>query len=67
MLKGEKLFKWRGGDVSRLEALSDIVYGFALTLLVVSLEVPSQFSDLEAAIGQIPAFAASFTILVMFW
>ena len=30
-------FRWRGGDVSRLEGFSDAVFGFALTLLVVSL------------------------------
>jgi hypothetical protein len=33
-------FRWRGRDVTRIEALSDAVFGFAITLLVVSLEVP---------------------------
>src|SRR6184192_3904993 len=28
-------FRWRGGEVSRLEGFSDAVFGFALTLLVV--------------------------------
>lgn len=67
LLTGEKNFNWRGGDVSRIESLSDIVYGFALTLLVVSLEVPTNYSDLKAAFSQIPSFAASCAILVLFW
>ncbi|HEX6384557.1 MAG TPA: hypothetical protein VF177_07805 [Anaerolineae bacterium] len=39
-------FQWRSREVSRLEGLSDAVMGFALTLLVVSLEVPQTFDDL---------------------
>ena len=33
-------FRWRGHEVSRIEALNDAVFAFAITLLVVSLEVP---------------------------
>ena len=36
----------RGREVSRIEGFSDAVFGFALTLLVVSLEVPESFADL---------------------
>ena len=37
-------FRLRGlGEVSRVEALSDGVIAFAITLLVVSLEVPRTF------------------------
>jgi hypothetical protein len=39
-------FRWRGGDISRLEGLSDAVFAFAVTLLVVSLEVPETFDEL---------------------
>ena len=35
----DQAFRWRGGEVSRLEGLSDAVFAFAVTLLVVSLEV----------------------------
>jgi len=34
---GETDFRWRGGGVSRIEALSDAVFALALTLIVVSL------------------------------
>jgi hypothetical protein len=29
-------FRWRGHEISRVEGLSDAVFGFAVTLLVVS-------------------------------
>ena len=40
-------FRIRSREVSRLEGLSDAVFGFAITLLVVSLEVPETFEELE--------------------
>jgi uncharacterized membrane protein len=60
-------FRWRGGDVSRVEAISDAVFGFALTLIVVSLEAPKTFDDLKHEMFSIPIFACSFTLLLLIW
>lgn len=63
----EPLFRWRGREVSRLENLADAVFGFALTLLVVSTEVPRNFDGLLKVFRDFPAFAACFAILLLFW
>lgn len=63
-----KNFRWRGEDVSRIEALSDAVFAFAVTLIVVSLEVPKTFSDLRNTLTHgIIAFAISFVMLMQVW
>jgi Endosomal/lysosomal potassium channel TMEM175 len=54
-------------DSTRLEAFSDAVFGFALTLLVVALEVPDSFDELAAAMRGFVAFAASFAVLYWIW
>jgi uncharacterized membrane protein len=57
----------RNVEVNRVEALSDAVFGFAITLLVVSLEVPRTFDQLLATMRGFIAFAASFAILFLVW
>jgi uncharacterized membrane protein len=57
----------RGRDVSRIEGFSDAVFGFALTLLVVSLEVPASFADLQRILIGFPAFAVTFVVICWIW
>jgi uncharacterized membrane protein len=66
-LKGEAEFRWRGGDPTRVEALSDMVFAFALTLLVVSNAPPASFADLTDLLWGFPGFAAAFAMLLMIW
>lgn len=66
-LKGETGFNWRGNEPTRVEALSDMVFAFALTLLVVSADPPASFDELTQQLWGFPGFAAAFAILLVVW
>jgi uncharacterized membrane protein len=63
----EEGFSWRGKDISRIETFSDAVFAFAVTLLVVSLEVPNTFDELLATMRGFFGFAISFWLLLAVW
>jgi uncharacterized membrane protein len=65
--QGPQEFRKRGSEILRIEALSDAVFAFSVSLLVASLEVPQTFSELKLILqGAIPFFA-TVSVLFMFW
>jgi uncharacterized membrane protein len=60
-------FRLRGTAMSRVDAFSDVIFGFALTLLVVSLEVPHTFEELHHSLRGFIPFAICFTLLILIW
>ena len=57
----------RKHKISRLEEFSDAVFGFALTLLVLSTTVPRSYDQLTGLMRGLPAFACCFALLVWIW
>ena len=60
-------FHWRGGDVSRIENLSDIVFALSLSLLAVASAPPATYAELIGLFKGVFAFAFAFAILLLIW
>jgi len=59
--------RWRSHEPTRLETFSDAVFAFAVTLIIVSLEVPKTFDELFETMKGFVAFGACFAILFLIW
>ena len=57
----------RNFEIQRIETFSDGVFAFAVTLLIVSLEVPKSFEELLITMRGFFAFGISFLLLIMIW
>lgn len=60
-------FRWRGGSVTRIENLSDIVFALAFGMLVSAATRPTTFSELSSHLLSIVPVAAGFALLVVIW
>lgn len=69
----KKLFKPEGGhtirgnEIYRVEALSDAVFAFTVSLLIMSLEVPKTFGELKHIMLQFFPFLATVSLVFFFW
>ncbi len=58
----------RGEAAKRLDAFVDAAFAFAVTLLIIAGAEPlTSFADLGRALAHVPAFAAGFALVTMFW
>ena len=60
-------FRLRGTAISRIEVFSDVIFGLALTLLVVSLQVPKNLSELRVSVRGFVPFAICFGLFSLLW
>ena len=60
-------FRMRGHNMTRIETFTDAAFAFALTLLVISLDMPKSYDDLLRSLNGVPAFFLSAVLLMMFW
>lgn len=58
---------YRGREASRVDNLTDAVFGIAITLLIFNLENPNSFETLLSFTQTLPAFLLSISFIVLIW
>lgn len=58
---------YRGENTTRLDNLTDAVFGIAITLLLFNLKNPNSFADLLTFTKTLPAFLISISFIVLIW
>lgn len=52
---------------ARVDALVDAAFAFAVTLLLIAGAPPASLDELVVSLGRLPAFLASFALILSFW
>src|SRR4051794_10266957 len=60
-------FRNRAREVTRVEAMSDVIFGFSISLLVVSLEAPKTYGQMMEMLRGFLPFAVCFWIFIDIW
>lgn len=60
-------FRYRGKTQTRIETLSDACFALAITLLVLSSNVPTSFDSLKASLVDIIPFGVCITLISVIW
>lgn len=65
--KRDPRITYRGENPTRLDNLTDAVFGIAITLLIFNLVNPNSFQDLITFTKTLPAFFISVAFLILIW
>ena len=60
-------FRYRGLSSTRLENLTDAIFGFAITLLVIASQVPKTYVELQASMYSFIGFIFCIMLLLGLW
>ena len=60
-------FRHRSHEIVRVEALSDAVFAFSVSLLVAALEVPQTFDELKFILSGAIPFFCTVALVFLFW
>jgi uncharacterized membrane protein len=66
-LGADPYFRWRGGEISRIEGISDGVFAITITLLIVTASSSESFYNIWLMVRDLPAFFISFIIIIYAW
>lgn len=63
----DRRIHYRGEQASRMDNVTDAVFGIAITLLIFNLVNPNSFADLLVFTKTLPAFLISISFIFLFW
>jgi len=66
-LNQDPRINYRGKEASRVDNLTDAVFGIAITLLIFNLSNPNSFNDLITFTKTLPAFLISIAFVILIW